>query len=123
MATTDDTLARARAAIERLREVEGKARRRPWIADLDENERPVRVYVPVEVDRCAALLRLAEAAAALSDQLRVVREHPAYLRAWEIAQVHDGRYAGPTYANEREALDAALAQLATLAGDDGEAEE
>ena len=58
---TDDTLARARAAIEVLAAVAAEATARPWIADLDAAGEPKTVYVPIEMGQCESLLALARA--------------------------------------------------------------
>lgn len=58
-----------------------------------------------------ALLRVAEAARKLLLRLEVVHSDPDYQAVWALSQLHGGQYAGPTYTEEKAALDTALSTL------------
>lgn len=52
--------------------------------------------------------RVDAAARALIERIRFIHGTDAYMRVWQIAQLHDGAYSGPQYERELLALDAAL---------------
>ena len=64
-----------------------------------------------------------KAARALVEKLDAVHDDPAYRHVWATAQFHNGSYAGPKYAEELNALRAALSPPVTdISGQEGERE-
>lgn len=70
-----------------------------------------------------ALLALAVAARDLAERLVTVHDDGQYRAVWEYSQMMRGAYRGPRYADELDAVLAALEPIAALLAPDGAASE